>query len=88
MTWMVLVGIIFGVVVAGAVIYAATRRRSDPEWSNTMTGDQWLTLGIVFTGAGTALTASVGPAMLGMVALGLIYMAMGVSTKRKEGESS
>ena len=85
MTWMLLGGIVFGVVLAAVVLYAATRR-SDAEWSNNMTGDQWLTLGIVFTGAGTALTASVGPAMLGMVALGLIYMAMGVSTKRKESE--
>ena len=69
-SWLVLaVGIAVGVLVLAVVILAIVRR-NDPDTSSTMTGDQWFTLGIVLTGAGVVLTTSVGPGMLGMVALG------------------
>ena len=61
------------------------RRRSDGQSAPVdMTGDQWLALGVVFLGAGVALWISTGPAMLGMVALGIIYIGMGVTKKREE----
>jgi hypothetical protein len=78
------------IVIAAAAMAIAMRAfvgRDASDSSSTMTGEQWFTLGIVLTGAGVALTTTVGPTMLAMVALGLIYMGIGASKKRKEGET-
>ena len=49
-----------------------------------------LTLGIVFAGAGAALTATIGVWMIGMVVLGIVYMGIGIWMKRNDhdGRSS
>ena len=84
-TMWIVIGLIIGliaVVATGVLVYMM---RSDPgESKKEMTGDEMFMLGVVFTGSGVALFVSVGPAMLGMLALGIIFMATGAKKKRDE----
>jgi hypothetical protein len=59
-------------------------RRSGDVGAGTMSPDDLVTLGIVFVGAGVALSVTIGPFMIWMVGLGLAYMAMGRSRKHHE----
>jgi hypothetical protein len=82
--WIV-VGLLVGLVAVGVLLVAAliARRRGEPTRLGTqMSGDQWLTLGVVFAGAGAALMATLGIWMVGMVAIGVVYMGIGISMKR------
>ena len=45
-------------------------------------------IGITFMGAGIALVASIGPAMLGYAALGTIFMAIGLANRDKWEKSN
>jgi len=85
--WVVL-GLVVGLLaVVGLLVFVALSRRGLAEGSpieSDMTAEQWTTLGIVFTGAGTAMTVTLGPFMVWMIALGVIYMAMGVRMKRNQ----
>ena len=84
MRW-VLVALVLGLIAAGVALFAViVARRRHPE-TTPMTGDQLIALGVIFTGAGVALTISAGPYMLGMLALGIIYLAMGARMKHREG---
>lgn len=81
----VLVGLVVGLVAVGvalAVAVVARRRSEGVPLGSEMTSDQWLTLGIVFAGAGAALTATIGVWMIGMVVLGIVYMGIGIRMKR------
>lgn len=49
-----------------------------------MTGDEWATMGFVYIGAGIALAISLGPQMIFMVAIGTVFLAMGMRLKREE----
>ena len=40
-------------------------------------------VGITFMGAGTALMVAVGPSMLGLTAVGLIFMIIGLANREK-----
>lgn len=83
--WIVL-GLIVGliaVVSLGAVIWRASRREHPAR--TDMTGEELFTLGVVFTGAGVALSISIGPAMIGMLALGLVFMVLGARKRRNHG---
>lgn len=53
--------------------------------SREMSGDEMFTLGVVFAGAGVALSVSLGPAMIGMFAIGIVFMVLGIRKKRSEG---
>ena len=82
--WIV-IGLIVGLIAAVVVgLLMVTMRRDPGEPKQEMTGDEMFTLGVVFTGAGVALFVSVGPAMLGMFVLGIIFMVMGARKKRDE----
>ncbi len=85
MPWIV-IGLAIGLVAVGvavAVALVAGRRGTDrPE----MSGDQLFTLGVVFTGTGLALALTINLGMLGMMALGIVYMAMGARMKRAEAD--
>ena len=81
----VLAGLVIGLViaVAAAVVLLAMRRRSPaPDKAPEMTAEQWTTLGVIFVGAGTAMMATMGPYMIPMVILGVIYLGMGARAKR------
>jgi hypothetical protein len=81
----VLVGIVVVLVAVGVGLAAAVvaRRRSETApLGAEVTADQWITLGIVFSGAGAALTATIGVWMIGMVVLGIVYMGIGMWMKR------
>jgi hypothetical protein len=82
----VLVGIALGllITIALGVLVMIRRRKMGATTADEMTADQWLTMGFVFTGTGIALVAAIGPPMLFMVAIGVIYMAIGARMKRQQ----
>lgn len=74
-------GVGFVVIVIVAVL--ATRERSAaPAPTSEVSGDDLFALGVVFSGAGVAMAVTLGPFMVWMVALGVVYMAMGTAKKR------
>lgn len=85
MPWVVVALAIGLVAVAVGVIAMVVVGRRTPGSTPEMTGDQFLTLGIVFIGAGVALMVAIGPGMIGIMVLGIIYMGMGARMKRQEG---
>ena len=81
----VLISLVVGlvaVVVAAIAVLVARRRSAAGHEASEMTRDQWITLGVIFTGTGVVMTATLGPYMVWMIALGVIYMALGARMKR------
>lgn len=81
----ILIGVMIGLVAGGVLLVAmvvARNRSGSPSAAAALTADQWLTLGIVFSGVGAALMATIGVWMVGMVAIGVIYLGIGISMKR------
>ena len=76
------IGLIAGLV--AIVVVIAFSRRDPKRPQAELAGDEMFNLGIVFTGAGVALWVSVGPSMIGIFALGLIFMVMGARKKREQ----
>jgi hypothetical protein len=75
------IGIIVGaLLVTSAVVLAGTSSRP-PIGSGDV--DPFLVVGISLTGAGVALMASVGPQMLGMMATGIVFLAVGARRMRR-----
>ncbi len=80
-------GLVGGVAMTVALIVVSRRRagqRATAESAGTgeMSPEQWISLGTVFAGAGVALTLTIGSSMLGMVALGFVYLIIGIRKKR------
>lgn len=86
MPWVVVALVIGLVAVAVGLTAVFVARRRAPGSAPEMTGDQLFTLGIIFTGTGVALATTIGPEMIGIMALGIVYMVMGAWMKRQEGE--
>jgi NADH:ubiquinone oxidoreductase subunit 2 (subunit N) len=84
MAWIVVLSIALVAVGVMIAIVLITRRRQPDTTSAAAepSADQWFALGIIFTGAGVALTVALGPFMIWMMALGIIYMGMGARMKR------
>lgn len=78
------VGLTLVVVLIVLVVVIGVRRRQPDRSPKEMSGDEMFNLGVVFTGAGVALFVSVGPSMIGLLALGLIFMATGARKKREQ----
>jgi hypothetical protein len=82
------VGAIAGIALTVALI-VANRSRSGAVGSpsgqsdEVMSPDVWISLGTVFTGAGVALWLTIGPAMLGMFVLGMVYLVIGIRKQRE-----
>ncbi|MGI9643525.1 MAG: hypothetical protein ACR2N9_12195 [Acidimicrobiia bacterium] len=73
------IGVGFVAIVIVAVL--ATRdRKARP--NSDISGDDLFALGVVFVGAGVAMSVTLGPIMVWMIALGVIYMGMGTQKKR------
>lgn len=73
------IGVGFVAIVIVAVLATRDRKaRPRPEIS----GDDLFALGVVFVGAGVAMSVTLGPIMVWMIALGVIYMGMGTQKKR------
>lgn len=68
------------------VLVMVRRRKTGATAAQEMSGDQWLSMGFVFTGAGIALMLTIGAHMAFMVAVGVIYMAIGLRIKRQESK--
>ncbi len=89
LVWILIsVGAVVGVTMIVALVVASRRRAGQhASGESTPTGEmspeQWISLGTVFAGAGVALTLTIGPAMLGMVALGLVYLIIGIKKQRE-----
>jgi Ca2+/Na+ antiporter len=86
MPWVVVALVIGLVAVAVGLTALFVARRRDPGSVQEMRGDQLFTLGVIFTGTGVALTVTIGPAMIGIMALGIVYLVMGTWMRRREGE--
>lgn len=84
----VLVAIALGLLatIGLGVLVVVRRRKMGATVPDEMTGDQWVTLGVVFMGAGVALVATIGLQMLFMVAIGAIYLAIGARMKSRESK--
>ena len=82
----IMLGLIVGLIAVAslAVIIWLASRREHPSRAE-MTGEELFTLGVVFTGAGVALSVSVGPAMVGMLAVGIVFMVLGARKRRRQG---
>lgn len=79
----VTIGIVVGLVTAGILTaLLVRRRRAHPDQVLDMSADELLTLGVVFAGAGVALFATIGVAGIGLLAVGLVFMGMGIQRKR------
>jgi len=77
----VLVGIIIGVLlIAAAVVLAVTKQRP-PVVADGV--DPLFIVGISVCGAGAALMATMGPAMMGMMVLGIVFISIGAGRMRR-----
>lgn len=76
------IGVGFVTVVIAAVL--VTRDFSAPQPRSEISGDDLFSLGVVFAGAGVAMAVTLGPIMIWMIALGIIYMAMGTRRRRHQ----
>lgn len=84
MAWIVVLSIALVAIGVTIAMVLITRRPQAGTTSATAepSADQWFALGIIFTGAGVALTVALGPIMIWMVALGIIYMGMAARVRR------
>ncbi len=79
----VTIGLVVGLVTAATLTaLLVRRRRAHPDQVLDMSADELLTLGVVFAGAGVALFATIGVAGIGLLAVGLVFMGMGIQRKR------
>jgi len=72
---------LLAVVISIGVMFMIRRRSAGEPFGSELTADQWIALGVVFTGAGVALVISLGPGAIALLAVGAIYLAMGVRMK-------
>ena len=54
--------------------------------NNRPAPDQLFAVGIVFIGAGVALMVAVGPGMVGLLALGVVFMAAGARRRTPDDD--
>ena len=81
----VIVGILVALLavgIAAGVVLTIRRRSPEQPVGAELTPEQWTALGVVFFGAGVAMWLTLGPAMIGMSAMGLIFMGMGIKEQR------
>ena len=84
--WIV-IGIAVGLVTVAIVLAVATRRGMSTG-REMMTGEQMFVFGVIYTGAGVALVTSIGPAMIGVLALGIVFMGIGARRRHEEAASN
>lgn len=80
MSW---IGITIGVIAVLSLIAAVVVRRRSSEPIDDV--DPLFSTGTVLAGAGVALALTIGPVMYGMMAIGLIIMAVGAHRTRQHG---
>ena len=79
MPW-ILISLVVGVAVAVAVSVAAVRARRGSPLSE-LTSSHWITLGLVFLGTGVATMPTLGVAMIGVAAAGVVYLIIGIRAR-------
>lgn len=79
MVWIALmIGIGLIVILIGTIVmYKVKKERIEPDYRTLFI------LGIIFMGTGSAMISTLGTSSMGMFALGLIYMAVGIANKDK-----
>lgn len=79
MVWIaIMVGIGLVVTLIGvAVAYKVRKEKIEPDYRTIFI------MGIVFAGSGSAMISTLGVGSMGMFALGLIYMAIGLANRDK-----
>lgn len=81
----VMIGILVALLavgIAAGVVLTIRRRSPEQPVAAELTPEQWTALGVVFFGAGVAMWLTLGPAMIGMTAMGLIFMGVGIRANR------
>lgn len=71
-----------GLMVAVGLVAVALTRRSATSRGSGLSSEQWIALGIVFMGAGAATMSTLGYPMLGMMGVGVIFLARGLTARR------
>lgn len=88
LVWILIsLGVVVGITLIVALVVANRSPSSAGggpvvEAGDGMSPETWVSLGTVFTGAGVALWLTVGPPMIGMVALGIVYFVIGITKRR------
>jgi hypothetical protein len=82
MPW-ILISLIGGVVVAGVASVVALRTRGESPPTD-LKSNEWTALGVVFFSVGLATMPTLGGGMIGLTAVGVIYLLMGVRARNSE----
>lgn len=80
--WIV-IGVAIGLVGVVVVVLVAARRSMSVE-RQVVTGDQLFWLGVIYTATGVTLVSTIGPGMIGILALGIVFMGMGANRRRED----
>ena len=84
-----LIAVAVGVVMVGLIVALAVRKKKAGGKAEETNYYSFFVMGIAFAGMGIPLTISTNnPGMLGITALGIIYMFIGLSHRDKWGERS
>jgi hypothetical protein len=76
--WIV-IGITLGLATLGALVLAVSR---PSDRGRALSSGDLMGMGVAFTAVGASTMVTIGPAMLGMLALGLVFMWKSVRMKR------
>lgn len=85
----VIIGIIVGLLaILGLFVtmVAVQRRTPDDSVGTDVTAEQWFGLGVTFIGAGVALLLTLGPAMIGMIGVGAVFVVLGARIRRDQAD--
>jgi hypothetical protein len=77
MTWTLVALLVLGAATATWLVWAGRHRREPPDGP-----DPLFITGIALAGTGAATITTLGPAMLGVLAVGILLMAIGIRRGR------
>lgn len=84
MPW-ILISLVGGLAVAAIALVVVWRGRSASP-PTELKSSEWTALGIVFFSVGLATTPTLGGGMIGLIAVGVIFLMMGIRARDNERE--
>lgn len=76
--------VLFVITVLAAVVFALARRRGSAVDVPPKNPDPLFLMGISLAGAGAALVATLGPGMIGVGVVGIVFIAVGARRSRHQ----